>query len=230
MTMLSDWKRSGMAVDAPAGPDQLILSHHWHGWQRWVKRSFDLVVAAGLLVLLAPVLALVALAIRLDSAGPIIFRQTRCGRDGRPFTVLKFRSMTIDAESRRAELEAFNEADGPIFKLRQDPRVTRVGRWLRRLSIDELPQLWNVVRGDMSLIGPRPPLPSEVTQYMVWHRGRLLVTGGVTGLWQVSGRSELTFDDMVRLDLAYIRNWSLWLDIQILMRTVLVLITARGAY
>lgn len=194
------------------------------------KRVLDVSVALFFLLLTAPVLALVALAVAIDSPGPVLFRQVRSGRNGIPFTFLKFRSMVADAESRRHEIEAFNEADGPIFKIRNDPRITRVGRLLRRTSLDELPQLWNVLRGEMSLVGPRPPLPSEVIRYEPWQRRRLLVTPGITGLWQVSGRSNVSFTEMVLLDLQYIQRWSLWLDIQILIRTVLVVFLTEGAY
>jgi len=194
------------------------------------KRALDITVAAALLVLAAPLMLLIALAIKLDSPGPVIFRQRRVGKDGRLFTFYKFRGMVADAEARLHEVAHLNEVDGPIFKSRRDPRVTRVGRVLRRTSLDELPQLWNVLRGDMSLVGPRPPLPTEVTRYEPWQRDRLLVPGGITGLWQVSGRNLLGFEDMVRLDLEYITRWSLWLDLRILLRTILVVLTARGAY
>ncbi|MFN8558308.1 MAG: exopolysaccharide biosynthesis polyprenyl glycosylphosphotransferase [Dehalococcoidia bacterium] len=206
------------------------LSPAWRGWQRYAKRSIDMVGAAALLALLLPVLGLIALAIRLDSPGGVIFRQTRSGKGGRPFKYYKFRGMVADAEARKAELEALNEADGPIFKIRNDPRVTRVGRIIRRTSLDELPQLWSVLRGDMSLVGPRPPIPAEVQRYEPWHVNRLTVVGGMTGLWQVSGRSDLSFDEMVRLDLDYIATWSLWLDIRILLRTFGAVISSTGAY
>jgi exopolysaccharide biosynthesis polyprenyl glycosylphosphotransferase len=207
-----------------------VLSAAWSGWQRPVKRLIDILAAALLLLLLAPVFALIAIAIKLDSRGPVLFRQTRSGKDGVPFAFLKFRGMVADAEARRAALEALNEAQGPIFKMKRDPRVTRVGRVLRRTSLDELPQLWNVLRGEMSLVGPRPPLPSEVAKYEPWHRGRLAVKPGLTGLWQVSGRNLLSFDAMVRLDCAYIARWSLWLDLRILLQTVLAVSFMRGAY
>lgn len=196
----------------------------------WVKRAMDLaLVGIGVLVI-APLLAIIAAAIKLDSPGPVFYRQQRIGKDGRPFAMLKFRSMSVDAERRLAELRARNEASGPLFKMRQDPRVTRVGRVLRRWSLDELPQLVNVLRGEMSLVGPRPPLPSEVAEYEDWHLGRLRAVPGLTGLWQVSGRSEVPFHDMVRLDLHYIRNWSLGLDFEILLRTIPAVLTSRGAY
>lgn len=200
------------------------------GWQGRLKRVIDVIAAVVLLIVLAPVLALIMIAIRLDSPGPVIFRQQRCGRGGRTFTFYKFRGMVADAEARQAEFEALNEVDGPIFKMRRDPRITRVGRILRSTSLDELPQLWNVLRGDMSLVGPRPPIPSEVAMYEPWQLERLTVTGGITGLWQVSGRSELSFDDMVRLDIEYIATWSLWRDVRILLATLTAVISARGAY
>jgi exopolysaccharide biosynthesis polyprenyl glycosylphosphotransferase len=208
----------------------LLLSPAWAGWQQGGKRLLDIVVASLLLVLFAPLFILIAIAIRIDSAGPIIYRQTRLGKDGKPFTFLKFRGMVADAEMQRAKLEALNEVSGPIFKIRNDPRVTRVGRMIRRLSLDELPQLWNVMRGDMSLVGPRPPLHSEVVRYEPWQHGRLSATPGMTGLWQVKGRSTLDFVTMVRLDLEYIEHWSLWLDLSILVRTIPAVLSAAGAY
>jgi len=200
------------------------------GWNRAMKRAMDIVLAATGLILSAPLMGLVALFIRWDSPGPILFRQVRVGRDGRLFTLYKFRSMRVGAEEEKAQLQDLNEATGPLFKIRDDPRLTRVGRILRRLSIDELPQLWNVLRGDMSLVGPRPPVPSEVEQYLPWHRKRLAIDPGMTGLWQVSGRSELTFDEMVMLDLYYAENWSLWLDFKIILRTIPTVILGTGAY
>jgi exopolysaccharide biosynthesis polyprenyl glycosylphosphotransferase len=198
--------------------------------QAIAKRSFDLVLSAAGLLVLAPLLAVIALAIRLDSAGPVLFRQERMGRHRQRFKVLKFRTMVADAEVMLAGLSARNEADGPLFKIRDDPRVTRVGRYLRRYSLDELPQLWNVLKGEMSLVGPRPPLPREVEAYEDWQLDRLEVRPGITGLWQVSGRSELPFDEYVRLDLFYIENWSLAYDLFILAKTVPMLLAARGAY
>jgi lipopolysaccharide/colanic/teichoic acid biosynthesis glycosyltransferase len=177
-----------------------------------------------------PLLLVIALAIRLGSPGPIFFRQTRVGREGRLFTCYKFRSMRDGADELRAALHDLNEATGPIFKMRDDPRLTRVGKIIRRLSFDELPQLYNVLLGDMSLVGPRPPMPSEVEAYQAWHRRRLEVSPGLTGLWQVSGRSNLTFDEMVMLDLFYAENWSLVRDFKILLRTVPVVLRGTGAY
>jgi exopolysaccharide biosynthesis polyprenyl glycosylphosphotransferase len=197
---------------------------------RTVKRAVDVVVAALGLTLGAPFLGLIAAAIRLDSPGPIIFRQTRVGENGRIFEMYKFRSMYKGAEQQLEKIRELSEVDGPIFKMRDDPRVTRVGRILRRASLDELPQLWNILRGEMSLVGPRPPLPSEVDQYMEWHKKRLGVRPGVTGLWQVSGRSLLSFDEQCLLDIYYIENWSPWLDFKILMRTIPEVLFGNGAY
>jgi exopolysaccharide biosynthesis polyprenyl glycosylphosphotransferase len=196
----------------------------------WFKRAVDLVLVSLGLLVLAPVLLLVAAAIKLDSPGPVLFRQERVGKNGRRFWIFKFRSMCLDADRQLEKLRLRNEATGPLFKIREDPRVTRVGRVLRRWSIDELPQLLNVLRGEMSLVGPRPPLPSEVEQYEDWQLGRLRAVPGLTGLWQVSGRSEVPFHDMVRLDLHYIRNWSMALDIEILLRTIPAVLSNRGAY
>lgn len=193
------------------------------------KRVMDVICATALLLFLSPVLAIAAIAIRLDSKGPVLFRQKRCGLNGRRFDVLKLRSMHIDAEKRRAELVALNEMDGPVFKIRNDPRVTRVGRWLRRLSIDELPQLWNVVCGEMSLVGPRPPIPGEVDEYDVGQRRRLSMRPGITCLWQVEGRNTIGFTEWVQLDLDYIDRWSLLLDIKILLRTLPAVAKGTGA-
>jgi lipopolysaccharide/colanic/teichoic acid biosynthesis glycosyltransferase len=173
---------------------------------------------------------LIALAIKLDSPGPVLFRQQRVGKHGHRFWIYKYRSMRQDAERLLGELQNKNEAQGPLFKIRCDPRVTRVGRLLRRTSLDELPQLFNVVKGEMSLVGPRPPIPAEVEQYQDWQLGRLRAVPGITGLWQVSGRSDVPFHDMVRLDLHYIRNWSPGLDLEILLRTIPAVLTNRGAY
>ncbi len=195
-----------------------------------VKRAVDIVGAVVGLTLGAPLLALIALAVRLDSPGPVIFRQTRVGLHGRLFEMYKFRSMHVGAEEQQDMLAEFNEADGPIFKIKDDPRLTRVGRILRRMSLDELPQLVNVLRGEMSLVGPRPPIPSEVEKYQEWHKKRLEAPPGMTGLWQVSGRSRLSFDEMVLLDIYYIENWSLWLDLKILLRTIPKVLMGEGAY
>lgn len=214
--------------------DGLPMLHVEHptlgGARRVVKAVFDRVVAAALLGLLAPALLVIAAAIRLDSPGPVLFRQTRVGKDGRTFTMLKFRSMCPDAPQRQASLRRRNDGDGVLFKLRQDPRLTRVGPRLRRYSLDELPQLVNVVVGDMSLVGPRPPLPEEVAVYPEDLRRRLLVKPGMTGLWQVSGRSDLPWEEAARLDLRYVENWTLSLDLIILLRTVGAVTRCSGAY
>jgi len=196
----------------------------------WLKRASDVLIAGLILLGLAPLLALLALAIKLDSRGPILYRQLRVGKDGRHFWMLKFRSMCQDAERQLEQVRRLNEASGPLFKIKADPRVTRVGRIMRRYSLDEFPQLINVLKGEMSLVGPRPPLPSEVEQYEEWQYGRLRAVPGMTGLWQVSGRSEISFQEMVRLDLHYVRNWSLGLDMSILVRTIPAVFTNRGAY
>jgi exopolysaccharide biosynthesis polyprenyl glycosylphosphotransferase len=198
---------------------------------RWLlKRSIDLAVTVLLLVALAPLLVAVAVLVRLTSRGPVLFRQERIGRGGKPFRLYKFRSMCVDAEQLREELLEENEADGVLFKLRHDPRVTRIGRGLRRYSLDELPQLVNVLRGQMSLVGPRPPLPSEVEQYEQHVHRRLLVTPGITGLWQVSGRSELSWTESVRLDLYYVENWSVAFDAEIAWKTVFAVLRGSGAH
>jgi exopolysaccharide biosynthesis polyprenyl glycosylphosphotransferase len=198
--------------------------------QAFAKRTFDVVVSSVGLLLISPVLLAVAVAIKLDDGGPVLFRQKRVGLHRQPFTVLKFRTMVLEAENRLAELAGRNEADGPLFKLRNDPRTTRVGRFLRRYSLDELPQLLNVLKGEMSLVGPRPPLPTEVALYEDWQLDRLEVRPGITGLWQVSGRSELSFDEYVRLDLFYIENWSMLYDLFVVAKTIPILLLPRGAY
>lgn len=200
------------------------------GWNLLIKRVLDVSVAMTLLTLFAPLLALVALAIKLDSPGPVLFRQTRTGKGGAPFTLYKFRSMRKDAEDELPQLLAMNEASGPIFKIREDPRMTRIGKVLRRTSLDELPQLINVLKGEMSLVGPRPPIPHEVAKYEDWHMRRLEVSPGMTGLWQVSGRSEIPFDEMVMLDIYYIENWCLALDLKILLRTIPAVLDGGGAF
>jgi len=198
--------------------------------QAVAKRTFDVVVSALGLIALAPLLATIAAAVKLTDRGPVLFRQQRVGLHRQPFTVLKFRTMVPQAELLLADLLHQNEADGPLFKVRDDPRITRVGRILRRYSLDELPQLWNVLKGEMSLVGPRPPLPTEVEAYEDWQLDRLEVRPGITGLWQVSGRSELSFDEYVRLDLFYIENWSIAYDLFMIAKTIPMLLTARGAY
>lgn len=198
--------------------------------QRAAKRLVDVLVSSTVLVVSAVPLAIVAVLVKLSSPGPVFFLQERVGCDGRTFDMVKFRSMYVDAESRLSGLLHLNEADGALFKMKDDPRVTPIGRFLRRWSIDEFPQFWNVLRGDMSLVGPRPPLPFEVEQYQPWHRRRVLeAKPGVTGPWQVHGRSRTTFDEMVRIDLHYARTHSLWTDIKILAATPRAMLTGKGA-
>jgi len=193
------------------------------------RRVLDVVVACTLIFLLAPLFLVVALAIKLNSPGPVIFCQQRAGKGGRPFTMYKFRSMTNGAERLKEGLRDRNEAEGPVFKIRDDPRMTAVGRLLRKTSIDELPQLWNVLCGDMTLIGPRPPTLDEVPYYQPWQRRRLSLTGGLTCIWQVSGRSNVKFDDWVRMDVRYAQRRSLLMDFGLLTRTVWAVLSCRGA-
>ena len=195
-----------------------------------VKRALDLIVAVIGLIITLPIMLLIAIAIKIDSPGPVLFVQERIGKNGQPFKTYKFRSMVLQAEALREHFLPLNEADGPLFKIREDPRATNVGRFLRRFSLDELPQFFNVVRGDMSLVGPRPALPSEVEDYEAWHRKRLEVTPGMTGLWQVSGRSDLSFDEMMLLDIYYVENWSPFVDISIMLRTIPRVLSGEGAY
>ena len=197
---------------------------------RLITRFVDVTVAILLLILSSPLWLCLGLAIRLTSSGPIIYKQIRIGLNGKPFSMYKFRSMYRDADQRLATLLANNEAQGPLFKIKEDPRVTPVGRFLRRNSLDEFPQFINVLKGEMSLVGPRPPLPREVAQYEEWQKGRLAIKPGLTGLWQVRGRSDLTFDEGVLMDLYYIENWSLRLYFQILLRTIPAVLFGRGAY
>src|SRR4051794_40969676 len=200
------------------------------GFDYVVKRTFDLVVSSMLLLVLSPLLALIAALVRLSSRGPMIYRSYRPGIGGEPFPCLKFRTMYSDADERQAELESLNEASGALFKIRRDPRLTPVGRFLRRYSLDELPQLVNVLRGQMSLVGPRPLPTRDFEQLDDWHKKRYLVLPGITGLWQVSGRSELDFDDLVRLDFLYLERWSVGLDLTILIKTVPAVLSRRGAF
>ena len=202
----------------------------FEGFDYVLKRTFDLVGASLLLLALSPVLAAAALAVRISSRGPILYCSMRPGIGGVPFACLKFRTMYRDADQRQADLESLNEASGALFKMRDDPRMTPVGRFLRRYSIDELPQLFNVLRGEMSLVGPRPLPERDFQRLEEWHKKRYLVTPGITGLWQVSGRSELDFDDLVRLDFLYLERWSVFLDLSILVKTVPAVFSRRGAF
>jgi len=193
------------------------------------KRLLDIAVSAGLLVFAAPVIFLAAMLIKLTSPGSVLFKQQRVGLNGRSFTLYKFRTMIEDAHARREEVNHLNEMSGPVFKSKADPRITPVGRILRKFSLDEIPQLWNVLKGDMSLVGPRPPIPEEVRSYHRWHRRRLSMKPGLTCLWQVSGRNDIDFDRWMQMDLQYIDNWSPSLDLKILLRTIPAVISGRGA-
>lgn len=234
---------SQMTIDTLAGYPIIELSPTpLVGWGRIVKRLFDMVVSLVGIVVLSPVMLVLAILIKLDSKGPVIFAQKRVGRMGELFTFYKFRSMYtemstgegyggVEAEALRTKLVAEgNEASGPLFKMKDDPRVTRVGKWLRQTSLDELPQLFNVLIGNMSVVGPRPALPNEVEAYEDAAKRRLLIKPGITGMWQVSGRSDITFDDYVKLDIFYIEHWSLWLDIKIILLTFKAVFARRGSY
>jgi exopolysaccharide biosynthesis polyprenyl glycosylphosphotransferase len=194
------------------------------------KRILDIAAAILGLVLLSPVIAVLALIVRATSRGPVFYRSTRIGRGGHPFTFYKLRSMVKDADLKRQHLSHLNEADGPVFKIARDPRITPIGRFMRTTSLDEIPQFWNVLRGDMSLVGPRPPIPEEVAQYEPWQLGRLDVRPGLTCLWQISGRSCIGFQEWMRLDLEYIRHRSFMLDLKILLRTLPAVLSREGAY
>ena len=226
-TDFKPWSLTDAISDAPAA-----LSY---SGQRYLKRALDLLAAVLILLLILPTLLIIGLLVYLSSPGPILFRQQRVGLNGTSFTLFKFRTMYHGASSAVHEkyyrdlIQGNAQATGSTFKLRNDPRITPIGRILRRLSLDELPQLINVLRGEMSLVGPRPPLPYEVAQYGSRELGRLSVAPGLTGLWQVCGRATLNFSQMIDLDLAYIERWSIWLDLSILLRTPLVVLTGRGA-
>ena len=195
-----------------------------------VKRIIDLSGAVAGVVLAMPLMLITAIAIKLESRGPILFAHPRLGKDGRPFVMFKFRSMCQEASVLQAQLVSQNGVPGPVFKIRSDPRITRIGHLIRKYSLDELPQLWNVLRGEMSLVGPRPPIPDEVTRYHPWQRERLAVKPGLTCTWQVSGRSDVPFDDWVQMDIEYVRTRSLLMDLKLLLLTVPAVISARGAY
>jgi len=197
--------------------------------QRAIKRAIDIVVSATALALLSPLLFTVAALVKLTSRGAILFRQVRVGQHGRQFHMLKFRSMVVNAEELKAKLQAMNEQQGPVFKMARDPRITGIGRFIRKYSIDELPQLLNVLRGEMSLVGPRPPIPQEVAKYEAWQRRRLSVRPGLTCVWQVSGRNEISFEEWMYLDMQYIDHWSLQRDLELIAKTVPVVLTGRGA-
>lgn len=226
---LSDVLGPAVEVDDVEGVTVLGVNPPWlPRSSRLLKRAMDLAIAAPLVVLLSPLLLLIAVAITLDSRGPVLFAQRRVGKGGEQFTVFKFRTMSSDAEQRRAELLG-QSADPNWLKLDHDPRVTRSGRWLRRFSLDELPQLWNVLRGEMSMVGPRPLIEAEDQRVAPWARGRLDLTPGLTGYWQVLGRTRIPFEEMVKLDYLYVMNWSLWEDIRLMLKTLPAVLAGRGA-
>ncbi|RPJ86207.1 MAG: exopolysaccharide biosynthesis polyprenyl glycosylphosphotransferase [Acidobacteria bacterium] len=231
-TDLFDLRVARPQVDTIDGvPVVTIRSGPEEGWQLVLKRVIDFLGSAALLILLAPFLLLVALLVRLDSPGPVLFRQERVGLNRRRFKLIKFRTMVQEADKKQELFEALNEADGPVFKIRNDPRVTRLGRFLRQFSIDELPQLINVLKGEMSLVGPRPlPLRDVKLIDAQWHKRRFSVKPGLTCLWQVNGRSDVSFERWVRMDLEYIDTWSLALDLKILLKTIPVVFRGSGAY
>ena len=218
------------AVSQAELPVEPIIHTKTSAADAFLRRALDVTVSLVALLLLLPVLAVIALLIRLDSPGPVLFVQKRVGKDGKEFSVFKFRSMFTDAEGRLASVLNANERSGPVFKMRLDPRVTRVGRPLRRCSLDEVPQLLNVLRGEMSLVGPRPALPREVALYTPEQRARLSVTPGLTGLWQVSGRATLSFEQSVALDLEYVRRQSVCLNVVLILKTIPAVLTGHGAY
>ncbi len=198
-------------------------------WQLFLKRLLDIVISAVSLILLSPLMLVTAFLIKVTSKGPVLFKQTRCGLKGRKFTLYKFRSMVMDAENMKDSLQEVNEMDGPVFKMKRDPRITAVGAFIRKTSIDEYPQLINVLKGDMSIVGPRPPIVNEVENYEIWQRRRLSLKPGITCIWQVSGRNKLTFDQWMKMDMEYIDNWSLLLDIKIMLKTFFVVLAGYGA-
>ena len=206
--------------------DQLAKKRTYH----IVKRIFDLIASLCGLIILSPLFLVVALLIKCEDHGPVFYKQKRVGKDQREFDMFKFRSMHVDADKRLTELKEQNEVDGPMFKMKNDPRITSVGRFLRKTSLDELPQLWNVLRGDMSLVGPRPPLPSEVANYSKYDLQRLWVIPGCTGLWQATERNNVGFEEMIELDLEYIQKRSLLFDAKIILLTIIAIIHPNGAY
>jgi lipopolysaccharide/colanic/teichoic acid biosynthesis glycosyltransferase len=229
--MSDAWKEAIADMSSREGAGSGLQIVSGRVWYELFKRCLDRIGTGLGMVLLSPFFALLAILIKLESPGPVLFSQTRIGLGGSPFKCWKLRSMYIDAEQRKQELLQQNEMDGgTTFKMKRDPRVTRVGRFIRKASIDELPQLWNVFVGDMSLVGPRPPVPSEVALYTARERQRLFVKPGITCIWQVSGRSDIPFPEQVLLDIEYIRKRSLWMDIKLLLRTLPAVLLARGAY
>ncbi len=221
------FQASSGAVEAALGQDFEVREPFLY---LLAKRIFDVGVSFAALILLIPIIPVLAVMIKLDTPGPVFFKQDRVGKNGKLFKFYKFRSMRQDADRQKDEIESLNEKDGPIFKVRTDPRITSVGRFLRRSSLDEIPQIFNVVRGDMSIVGPRPPLPSEVENYQPWHLRRLEVTPGITCLWQISGRSQLSFNEWMRLDMEYIKHRSFRTDLAIFLKTIPAVIARKGAY
>ena len=229
--MTDNWKSESLTISPSGTLRKRAPAISGKAWYELLKRCIDRIGAGVGLLLLSPLFAFLAALIKLESPGPVLFSQTRIGLAGEPFRCWKFRSMYVDAEQRKEELLAQNEmAGGTTFKMKKDPRITRVGAFIRKASIDELPQLWNVFRGDMSLVGPRPPVPREVDQYTARERQRLFVKPGITCIWQVSGRSDIPFPEQVMLDIEYIQKRSLWMDIKLLLRTLPAVLFARGAY
>jgi len=222
---------SRLDIDELGGLPLLTVSEiQLKGFNAVIKRTSDIVFSGAGILALSPFFIIFAALVKITSSGPVLFRQKRIGMDGKPFNMFKFRSMVKDAEKLFPELEPLSETEGHIFKMKNDPRITPLGKFMRRFSVDEFPQLFNVFLGNMSLVGPRPPLPHEVEKYNSWHKKRLRVRPGITGLWQVSGRSLLPFEEMVRLDIYYIENWSLWQDFKILLKTIPVVLFGTGAY
>ncbi|MHB1347088.1 MAG: sugar transferase, partial [Candidatus Humimicrobiaceae bacterium] len=220
-----------MAVREISGiPLMQVANIGFFGINLFLKNMVDYVFGIIIFILFIPIYLIVGLMIKIDSQGPVFYKQKRYTKKCKEFYIYKFRTMFLDADKRLEELKHLNEADGPLFKIKNDPRITNVGRFLRKFSIDELPQIINVLRGELSLVGPRPPIPEEVEQYNEWEMKRLVVKQGITGLWQISGRSELNFEEMTRLDLYYIQNWSIFMDIMIILKTLPAVIFSKGAY
>jgi exopolysaccharide biosynthesis polyprenyl glycosylphosphotransferase len=225
-----DKRHERRAPQTTAAPDVTGIDTGESWGYKLFKRVVDLSIGSVILVLLLPIIPVIAIMIKLDTPGPVFFKQDRVGRLGRVFKFYKFRSMYREAETRKSEIEKLNEQDGPVFKIRSDPRVTSVGSFLRRSSLDEIPQILNVLKGDMSLVGPRPQMPSEVAQYEPWHRKRLEVKPGITCLWQISGRSHISFDEWMRLDVEYLKQRSIATDLSIILKTIPAVIARKGAY
>jgi exopolysaccharide biosynthesis polyprenyl glycosylphosphotransferase len=226
----SDCARNSERIELYSVTDARISDKRGDSVYDGIKRIFDVILSAFAIVVLLPLLLIISIAVKLNSAGPAIYKQKRAGKDRKSFTIYKFRSMCEDADRQRNSLQEQNECDGPVFKILRDPRVTGVGRFLRKTSLDELPQLFNIVKGDMSIVGPRPPLLDEVEQYTPHQMHRLDVKPGLTCYWQISGRSNIGFEKWVQLDLQYIEERSIWTDLKIIMKTVPAVLLGRGAY